>query len=88
MNDIKNLKVTCNQIASCLPGTKFVETRNGGYFVKGNRKLGAVVSPSSDVSSVKINKWKDGFGLNVNPKQTMDYISIKKSVKRGLGIKD
>lgn len=83
---VKNLKNTCNHMASCLPGTKFVETRNGGYFVKGNRKLGVVVSPSSDV--LKINKWKDGFGLNVNPKETMNYISILKSVKRGLGIKN
>lgn len=91
MNSIEHLKSTCNQIASCIPGTKFVETKNGGYFEKGKRKLGVVVSPwqKDDLdSSLKINKWKNGFGLNVHPKDTGMYSLLKGSVKKGLGVKD
>lgn len=89
-NHVNHLKKTCNHIASCLPDTKFVETKNGGYFQKGNRKLGAVVSPwqKNDLdSSLKINKWKNGYGLNVHPNDTGMYTFLKESVKRGLGIK-
>lgn len=88
---VKYLKKTYNHIASCLPNTKFVETKNGGYFEKGNRKIGAVVSPwqkDDRNSSLKINKWKNGYGLNVHPKDTKSYTFLKKSVQKGLGIKE
>lgn len=90
-NPVHGFKSTCKQIASCLPDTKFVETRYGGYFEKGKRKIGAVVSRNQKDdydSSLRINKWKNGFGLNVHPSMVFDYYSLKDSVKRGLGIKN
>lgn len=86
-----HLNKTCNHLASCLPNTKFVETKWGGYFQKGNRKIGITISPwqSKDSSkSLKINKWKNGYGINLNPIDVGYYTGIKESVKKGLGIKE
>ena len=88
---VKYLKKTCNHIASTFPGTNFVETKWGGYFQKGNRKLGAVVSnwqKDDTNASVRINKWKQGYGLNVHPKDVGMYSRLRESVKIGLGIKE
>ena len=85
-NDFKNI---CKSIARSIPGAKFVETKSGGYFEKGNRKLGAVVSSwqkDNVGSSFKINKWKKGYGINVNPKHTRIYSELNYSVRKGLGL--
>ena len=89
-NHVKHLQQTCEHMASCLPDTKFYKTKNGGFFKKGNRTLGAVVSPKQkdDMdSSFKINKWKNGYGLNIHPNDTGMYTFLKESVSRGLRIK-
>ena len=43
-NIIKLFKWNCKDLASGLSGVKFVETKYGGYFFKGNRKLNANVN--------------------------------------------
>lgn len=89
LRSIKLLKETCNQIASCLPDTKFIETKSGGYFVKGKRQIGIVPTNTQKKSndSFKINKWKNGYGINLDKRDVCMYYDIKDSVKKGLGIK-
>lgn len=90
-DDIKDLKITCNHMASCLPNTKFIETKKGGLFVNGKRKIGVYVDPTINYKyeeSFKIRKLKYGFGLRVHPSLTASYHDMKKSVKKGLGIRD
>lgn len=88
---INEFKRTCKHLASCLPETKFIETDKGGFFVKGNRKIGTILvdnknRPLDDGKSFKINKWKNGFGLNVDSRERCCYYALKKSVSKGLGI--
>ena len=88
---IKQLHDSCEYVASCLPNTKFVETKKGGYFQKGNRKVGVLLSPNQKLDiqkNFKLNKWKSGFGLNIHPIHCGQAGFMFKSVKKGLGIKD
>ena len=90
-DSVKDLKITCNHMASCLPKTKFIETKKGGLFVYGKRKIGVYVDPFVNrkyEESFKIRKLKYGFGLRVHPLLTAAYPAMKKSVKKGLGIRD
>lgn len=83
------LKKTCNHLASCLPNTKFIETKSGGYFVNGKRQIGVVMSKKEKNSneSFKINKWKNGYGISLDSSYVGHYTKIRESVIKGLGIK-
>ena len=89
---MKDLHKTCDHLASCLPDTKFIKTKKGGFFEKGNRKIGVVLksqnSNSNFEKNFKINKWKKGYGINIHPMYKCSYTAIRESVCKGLGIKD
>ena len=90
-DNIKFFKRNCSHLASCLPGVKFVETKYGGYFQKGNRKLDANVhiKQKDDINeSFKIRKKNNGFGIDVHPKDVGVYSRLRMSVTKALGIKD
>ena len=89
---LSGLKETCNFVSKFMvKDSKFIETKWGGYFEKGKRKIGITISPwqSKDVEkSLKINKWKNGYGINLHPFFARYSRGIRNSVKKGLGIKD
>ena len=90
-NSIKLFKRNLNFLASSLSGVKFVETKYGGYFLKGNRKINASVNKfqKDDLNeSFKIRKKTNGFGIDVHPKDVMFYSRLRESVTKGLKIKD
>ena len=88
--ELKKLKNTCNYISETIPGSKFIKTKWGGYFEKGNRKIAITISKKNktDEQSFKINKWKKGFGINLDQRDISRMTKIRTSVKKGLGYKD
>ena len=48
---MKDLHKTCDHLASCLPDTKFIKTKKGGFFEKGNRKIGVVLKSQNSNSN-------------------------------------
>ena len=87
-SDVKELKRTCKQASSCIPGSKFVDTVFGGYFKKGNRKLYCNLKPGKEKGTRTIKKNKIGdYYIDVGSRDTLRYYDIKGCAEKGLGVK-
>ena len=90
INYTEELQITCKQMASCIDGAKFVPTKYGGVFYKGNRKIACEIDYKKQdyKDDFKIKKNGNIFGLKINKSSCKMYSSIKESIIKGLGIKE